>query len=160
MGSLASPSCDLLLWNRGGGSADDLVGYVDLTGTPCEPYLPPSSLTPWWLEVTDHANGDVGYIGDSQVALSGSKRCVATNVPVNIPDNDGPVYSRVDCTTRIGAVGVGGVAQLPAISESAGAQADSPSSSAPTYAALAGACLLAVGAVAGGAWYARRRRVR
>ncbi|MGD0204843.1 MAG: M36 family metallopeptidase [Dehalococcoidia bacterium] len=101
VGSKTSPSCNLLVWNRGGGGADDLVGYADLTGTPCAPYLPPSVGTPWWLEVTDQAIQDVGYIANFEVALSGTQRCVATDVPVNIPDNDGAVYSKVDCTTIV-----------------------------------------------------------
>ena len=102
VGSLAFPSCDLLLWNRSGVSADDLAGYVDLTGSACAPYLPPSVGTPWWLEAQDKGPGDTGYIGDFQVALSGSQRCVATDVPVSIPDFPGAaVRSMVDCTTIV-----------------------------------------------------------
>jgi Zn-dependent metalloprotease/subtilisin-like proprotein convertase family protein len=95
----SAPLCSIVISNLEGGSADDLAGYVDLTGTSCLPYLPPSVATPWWLEAQDFAEFDVGNIADFQVALSGTRRCVATDVPVSIPDNDGAVRSEVDCTT-------------------------------------------------------------
>ena len=109
-----APLCNLLLVSRpggGGDSSDDLAGFVNLTGSPCEPFLPPSTTTPWWLEAQDFFGpADIGTIADFQIALSGAQRCPATDIPVPIPDGAGSevpgavARSMVDCTNVSGSL--------------------------------------------------------
>ncbi len=80
---------------------DDLYVWLSLSGTLCEPLLPPSAARPWRLEVQDHLVLDSGAIETFGVALSGTDYCLATDVPVDIPDNGSAVYSVVDCTNRV-----------------------------------------------------------
>jgi len=100
-----SPVCNLLIWNRSGGTSDDVVGFVDLSdaGIPaqCKSALPPSAATPWWLEVQDMASGNTGTIEDFEVVLSGTVRCIANDTPLAIPDGSpgAIVRSMTDCST-------------------------------------------------------------
>jgi len=84
---------------------DDLVGYQDLSGDPCAVHLPPSPSTPWHLEVSDAFIGSAGTIEQFEIVLSGSTRCIATDVPVAIPDHDGFVYSTIDCSATFSSPG-------------------------------------------------------
>ncbi len=68
----------------------------------CEGYLPPTTDQPFWLQVRDAFQRDVGSIDSFLVLLEGGVRCIATDTPVAIPDNGPPVYSKVDCTTKMG----------------------------------------------------------
>ncbi len=77
----------------------------ELDDTSCSQLLPPSPSQPWWLEVRDTGAGDVGTIAEFQILLQGGVRCVATDVPVAIPDNGPFVYSKVDCTNKVGPDG-------------------------------------------------------
>ena len=83
--------------------APDLAGYEDLSASPCAAFLPPAAGQPWFLEMRDVFSQDVGTLEEFEIMLSGTQRCVATDVPVAIPDNDGFVYSSVDCSTVISA---------------------------------------------------------
>jgi Zn-dependent metalloprotease/subtilisin-like proprotein convertase family protein len=101
-----SPLCSVNVWDPNpldGG--DDLVGFVDLTGDPCAAHLPPSPSTPWHLEVRDVFKRLTGTIEQFEIALSGAVRCIATDVPVPIPDKDGFVYSSLDCSTTVSPPG-------------------------------------------------------
>jgi Zn-dependent metalloprotease/subtilisin-like proprotein convertase family protein len=101
-----SPVCTVDVWEPDFGDfADDLVGFLDLSGDPCAAFLPPSPATPWHLEVRDVFSGDTGTIEQFEIVLSGTVRCVATDVPVPVPDNDGFVYSTLDCSTTVSAPG-------------------------------------------------------
>lgn len=108
-----APACSIVVQNGPTSRTGDLVGYLALDG--CEGFLPPTSEQPWWLEVQDAAASDTGTIENFEVTLAGGIRCIATDVPVFIPDataNPGPdipgpnVYSMVDCTTQIDPCGV------------------------------------------------------
>lgn len=103
VGSTTSPQCSELIWNHAGGSGDNIAGWVK--PTTCASFFPPSSIRPWYLEATDGAAGDVGYIAAFEAALPGTRRCVSTNVPSpQIPDGTNvPVSVMLDCTTQIGA---------------------------------------------------------
>ncbi|HSP55341.1 MAG TPA: M36 family metallopeptidase, partial [Dehalococcoidia bacterium] len=74
----------------------------ELDPSSCSEFLPPSPAQPWWLEVKDTLPGNVGTITEFQILLPGGERCVATDTPVEIPDNGPFAYSKVDCTTRLG----------------------------------------------------------
>ncbi len=101
----ASPVCDFLIHNRDAApsdSTDDVIAWIDLSGA-CSQSLPPSASTPWWLEVQDFGASDVGTISDFEIALSGTLRCVAADVPIAIPDATGAspgviVRSKIDCS--------------------------------------------------------------
>jgi len=102
----ASPLCIIDVWNGNPSqSGDDLVGFVTLSGGACASYLPPSPSTPWLLEAHDTAPGNTGSIEQFEIILSGATRCMASDVPVPIPDNDGFVFSQVDCSTTRSAPG-------------------------------------------------------
>jgi len=103
---VSSPVCTIDVWDpHFPDSTDDLVGFLDLSGDPCAAFLPPSPATPWHLEVRDVFSGDTGTIEQFEIVLSGTVRCIATDVPVPVPDNDGFVYSTLDCTTTVSAPG-------------------------------------------------------
>ena len=80
----------------------DIYGFEPLDAGSCGNFLPPTSGQPFWLEVQDTADDDTGHIEEFQVLLQGGVRCVATDTPVNIPDNGPFVYSKVDCTNQVG----------------------------------------------------------
>ncbi len=100
VGQIASPDCNIVLWSPDPfDDTDDLAGPVSLAGTACEPLLPPTAGRPWRLEVQDVEVNDIGDIMEFEIALPGTRRCIATDVPVAIPDNGAAVYSIVDCST-------------------------------------------------------------
>ena len=102
----SSPVCTVNVWDPSlPDSADDLVGFLDLNGSPCAAFLPPSPAAPWHFEVRDAFSRITGAIEQFEVVLSGTVRCIATDVPVAVPDNDGFVYSTVDCSTTASAPG-------------------------------------------------------
>ncbi len=86
-------------------STPDLVGFQDLTGDPCAAFLPPSPFTPWHLEVRDTLKFQTGAIEQFEIVLSGTDRCIATDIPVPVPDKDGFVYSTIDCSSTISVPG-------------------------------------------------------
>jgi Zn-dependent metalloprotease len=101
-----NPVCTVNVWDpQPGPPAADLVGFLDLTGDPCAIHLPPSPSTPWHLEVGDAAPTDAGVIEQFEIVLSGTSRCVASDVPVAVPDNNGFVYSNVDCSAIVSSPG-------------------------------------------------------
>jgi hypothetical protein len=91
------------------GTANFHVRYVYIINDAvCLGKLPPTVAQPWWLEVRDTAQLDEGSIEDFEVLLPGGSRCIATPLPVAIPDafdpDDGPaVYAKVDCSLKITA---------------------------------------------------------
>jgi hypothetical protein len=99
VGSISSPTCSLVVYGPTSDGGDDLVGYEPLG---CQSFLPPTLVQPWYLRVRDVAAIDVGRIEEFEIVLPGPDRCVATDVPINIPDNDGFVYSAVNCATVAG----------------------------------------------------------
>jgi len=108
VGSTSSPTCSLVVQNGPVSQGGDYVAYVDAGS--CVGLLPPTADQPWWLEVQDQAALDTGTIENFEVALAGSIRCFATDVPVFIPDatakpgpdTPGPkVYSKVDCASQV-----------------------------------------------------------
>ena len=101
-----SPVCTVDVWNGlPPDSGDDVVGFQDLSSDPCAAFLPPSPATPWHLEVRDTRKFVTGAIEQFEIVLSGTVRCIATDVPVPVPDNDGFVYSTLDCSTTVSAPG-------------------------------------------------------
>jgi subtilisin-like proprotein convertase family protein len=100
--NIASPLCTELIWNHGGGSADDLLGYVSIAGSGCSAFFPPSESVPWHLEVKDTATGDIGTVAEFQLTMpDDSSRCVAPGVPLAIPDSSSAgVVATVDCTNQ------------------------------------------------------------
>lgn len=104
VGSTSSPVCSMAIWSPSAGDGtDDLVGYVDLTSTVCGSYLPPSAGQPWYLRVRDVDSPDVGTLEEFEVVLAGPQRCIATGLPVAIPDAGGFVYGEVDCSSAASA---------------------------------------------------------
>jgi hypothetical protein len=90
------------------GTPNLYVQAVLLTAPTCSAFLPPSVAQPWWLEVRDTAQLDTGAIDDFEVLLAGGTRCIASPLPVAIPDaidpGDGPfVYAKVDCSVKVEA---------------------------------------------------------
>jgi hypothetical protein len=88
--------------------------------------------------------------------LPGEYRITFENVEVPLGANDlNPSNSDLDIDLDIvcqtGEPPVGGVAEFPDTSESAGG------SSSPPYAAMAGVAAAAIAIAASGGWYARRR---
>ena len=104
-----SPGCTVNVWDPDpGDQTNNLVGFLDLASDPCAEFLPPSPSTPWHLEVSDVLSTDVGTIEQFEIVLSGASRCLATALPIAIPDNDDPVHSTVDCSTMITSFGDSG----------------------------------------------------
>lgn len=102
VGSTTTPDCGIGVYGPvPGDNLADLVGYLVLEGSPCEPLLPPTAGQPWFLRVRDTKPGFTGAINNFDIVLNGSLRCFATDVPIPIPDDDGYVYSQVDCTTSV-----------------------------------------------------------
>jgi Zn-dependent metalloprotease len=96
----ASPVCNGLLHAANPSDASvDYVVFLDLTSF-CNSHLPPSTSVPWWMEVQDQAPNDTGTIEDFEVVLSGTDRCIASDVPIDIPDGapGAVVRSKVDCS--------------------------------------------------------------
>jgi subtilisin-like proprotein convertase family protein len=60
VGDPANPTWSTRIWNRSGGSADDLDLTVDLSAAAT--HLPPSESEKWFVKVYDAARGDVGQI--------------------------------------------------------------------------------------------------
>lgn len=102
VGSQASPDCQLALYGPvPGDNVANLVGYAILDETPCEGLLPPSAERPWHLRVRDVTSGVSGVLNRFDISLLGSERCYATDLPIAIPDNDGFVYSTIDCSSSV-----------------------------------------------------------
>jgi len=101
-----APVCQFMILDGPVGIPGPFIGYGSLT-TPadCASHLPPATAQPWWLEVRDQAALDIGSIENFEISLAGGTRCVAADMPVFIPDNDGFVYSKVDCTNQSGPMG-------------------------------------------------------
>ena len=106
VGSTSAPICTINSWDTSKFGNPDLVGFEDLSESPgsaCAPFLPPTPSQPWFLEVGDVVAGLEGTIEEFEIVLPGPERCIATDLPITIPDDDGFVYSMVDCTTSITA---------------------------------------------------------
>lgn len=102
VGSTSSPVCSMTLWTPSASDkTDDLVGYADLTPGDCGPYLPPSGIQPWYLRVRDVYSSEVGMLEEFEVVLAGSQRCVASGLPIAIPDAGAYVYTEVDCSSLV-----------------------------------------------------------
>jgi len=102
----SSPLCTINVWNGNPSqSGDDLIGFLTLNSGTCATHLPPTPSTPWLLEAVDTAAQNTGSIEQFEIVLSGTARCIATDVAVPIPDNGGFVHSAVDCTTMVSAPG-------------------------------------------------------
>lgn len=102
VGSTSSPICTLAVWepdSRDG--ADDLVGWVDLSSTLCTSYLPPTAGQPWYLAVRDAFAADTGTLEEFEIVLPGPARCIASDVPLAVPDAGPTVYSRMDCLNTV-----------------------------------------------------------
>ena len=120
VGDQSTPLCTINITDRDITAASpDLVGFVVLDASTCGGSLPPTGGQPWWLEVRDGFHLDEGTIEDFQIVLSGTQRCLATGIPIAIPDapdapgpdgvpytDDDPfgpfVYSQVNCATQNG----------------------------------------------------------
>lgn len=99
VGSTSSPTCSVSIWTPSvNDGTDDLVGYVDITPANCGAFLPPSVAQPWFLRVRDVFSQDVGTLEEFEVVLAGPQRCIATGLPIAIPDAGGFVYAQVDCS--------------------------------------------------------------
>jgi subtilisin-like proprotein convertase family protein len=83
VGNTASPLWSKQVWNRQGGSADNLDLTVDLSTATA--YLPPSNTYKWFLKVYDAAAGDQGRITQFTVTYKG-KAYSSTDVLVPISD--------------------------------------------------------------------------
>jgi hypothetical protein len=104
VGSTSSPVCTMAIWNpTPSDGTDDLVGYVGLTAANCSSFLPPSVAQPWYLRVRDVFSQDVGTLEEFEVVLAGPQRCIATGLPITIPDADGFVFAQVDCSAAASA---------------------------------------------------------
>ena len=104
VGSTSSPTCSMSIWTPSlSDGTDDLVGYVDLTPADCAGFLPPSVAQPWYLRVRDAYIQDVGTLEEFEVVLAGPQRCIATGLPIAIPDAGAFVYAQVDCSTAASA---------------------------------------------------------
>ena len=98
VGSTSSPVCTVPVWAPANDPTDDLVGYVDLPTPTCGGFLPPTPAQPWHLRVSDMYSQDIGTIEEFEIVLAGPQRCIATDVPLAIPDAGGFVYATVDCS--------------------------------------------------------------
>jgi subtilisin-like proprotein convertase family protein len=83
VGSTSSPVWSSRVWNRQGGSADNLDLTVDLSAATA--YLPPSNTYTWFLKVYDAATGDQGRITQFTITYQG-KTNSSTDVPVPVTD--------------------------------------------------------------------------
>ncbi len=70
-----------------GDAADNVSGAIDLSGTECAAFSPPSADQQWVLRVVDNADADVGQINGFAVVVDGEP-FLATGVPAPIADND------------------------------------------------------------------------
>lgn len=103
VGSTSSPLCSVPVWSPAPDPTDDLVGWVDLDSGACGSYLPPTPAQPWYLRVQDVGPDDVGSLEEFEVVLAGPQRCMATGLPIAIPDVGGYVYAQVDCSVATSA---------------------------------------------------------
>jgi hypothetical protein len=101
VGDPLAPVCAAALQSPSNDSGDDVFGYLMLGSASCSSFLPPTSGQPWRLRVQDVGLLDVGSIEQFQIALSGTVRCFATDVPVQVPDVGPPVYSSIDCSSAV-----------------------------------------------------------
>jgi len=83
VGNTASPLWSSRVWNRQGGSADNLDLTVDLSAATA--YLPPSNTYRWFLKVYDAASGDQGKITQFSITYQGNTY-TSTEVPVLVSD--------------------------------------------------------------------------
>ena len=101
VGDPAAPACTVSIQSPSNNAADDVFGYLVLGPSTCASGLPPGAAQPWRLRVQDVGALDVGTIEQFQVALGGRTRCLATDVPMAIPDAGPAVYSVIDCSKVI-----------------------------------------------------------
>jgi len=83
VGNPANPSWSKLVWNREGGSADNLDLTIDISEA--TQYLPPSSTSIWFLKVYDAAGWDQGSIATFTITYQGQTYS-SPDVPVPIYD--------------------------------------------------------------------------
>jgi hypothetical protein len=76
VGDPAAPLWEKVVFNRQGGSADDVVANFDVSEGSA--YFPPQPGMPWYLRVEDKAGGDSGQIRRFAV------RATSTNVPAYV----------------------------------------------------------------------------
>ncbi len=69
-GNPASPNWVRIISNREGGDLENLVRDIDLSTA--KAYLPPSTSHPWFLEVSDNAEGDEGSVRMFSITYDGS----------------------------------------------------------------------------------------
>jgi hypothetical protein len=102
VGDTTSPTCSIAVWDPSPVDAtDDLVGYQRLDDSACSGLLPPTLEQPWHLRVGDVFPSLTGTLEEFEVVLAGDVRCVATDVPLAIPDDGAFVFSTVDCSVVV-----------------------------------------------------------
>jgi hypothetical protein len=102
VGSTSTPVCSLSIWAPTvSDGTDDLVGYADITPADCAGYLPPSAGQPWYLRVRDVYAGDVGTLEEFEIVLAGPQRCIASGLPLSIPDVGSFIYAQVNCSAAV-----------------------------------------------------------
>jgi hypothetical protein len=114
VGTAAAPDCDVLAFSNLSDVtfSPDVAFLFPLSAFPAcfQSHFPPTAVKPWRLEATDDFPGGVGTIDAFEIGLSGSRRCVAIDTPITIPDGITPgvpgtaVNSKNDCSTQIGAL--------------------------------------------------------
>jgi subtilisin-like proprotein convertase family protein len=83
VGPTAAPYWSKVVWNRQGGSTDNLNLIIDLSAA--VNYLPPSGTYRWFLRVYDGGTGDQGRIMWFNITHQG-QTYASSDVPVNIAD--------------------------------------------------------------------------
>ena len=152
LGTSCSGNFDAVLWLSAADNAH--AAQASQTGYATQVCLSAASGTVDCKYVTDSSCG-TGYV------------CLATifsTTNAHVADCDGSNdYGTKVCCAAGAAPPVGGIAELPVLAgtsdQQAGAPAEDSGWSAGGYAALAGGLAAAI-AIAGGAWYARRRWLR
>ena len=83
VGDPAAPAWVKMVWDRQGGSGDQIMLDVDVSEA--DTYLPPGPAQKWFLEVTDHAKRDEGTVQTFSVTHSDTTY-VSSSTPVDIHD--------------------------------------------------------------------------
>lgn len=83
VGDSAAPTWVKTLWNRQGGSADQIT--LDADVSEAEAYLPPGPGQRWFLEVTDHAARDTGTVETFSITHENTNY-VSASTPLAVPD--------------------------------------------------------------------------
>ncbi|NQT93635.1 MAG: hypothetical protein HQ559_12820 [Lentisphaerae bacterium] len=83
VGDPASPGWVKTVWDRQGGSGDQVMLDVDVSAA--DTYLPPGPAQKWFLEVTDHAKRDEGTVQTFSVTHSDTNY-TSSSTPVAILD--------------------------------------------------------------------------